>query len=296
MLVRHMTHPRRGPVAVDESFEDFKDACCDAVDVLRQSGRLYLLPTGAVTDRTEITAASFPEVSASWFADPSRAAASPVWVFDTSEEVAQSGVGGAGLMLGSPSMSKRSPGDDWVPVESATDRTPTTAYSRDPKFPGTVRGRDGNRCCVCEVTEPLEAAHIVGLDSSFDNVAELHLGSADKSFRNMVTYVRLIHGRVVHSILKGPVSTVSTDIPGGFGSTLTLSLFVFPHRNGFMLCVNCHRLFDAGAFIFEEELKMTVRSETLRHIPAWSERHGVFQLDFSRAKGVVYGADVGWGL
>ena len=222
MLVRHMTHPRREPVPVDESFEDFKDACCDAVDVLRQSGRLYLLPTGAVTDRTEITAASFPEVSASWFADPSRAAASPVWVLDTSEEVAQSGVGGGGRALGSPSMSKRSPGDDWVLVESATDRTPTTAYSRDPKFPGTVRGRDGNRCCVCEVTEPLEAAHIVGLDSSFDHVAELYLGSADKSYRNMVTYVRLIHGRVVHSILKGPVSTVSTDIPGGFGSTLTL--------------------------------------------------------------------------
>ena len=63
-----------------------------------------------------------------------------------------------------------------------------------------------------------------------------------------------------------------------------------------MLCVNCHRLFDAGAFIFEEDLKMTVRSETLRHISPWSERHGVFQLDFSRAKGVVYGADVGWGL
>ncbi len=54
-----------------------------------------------------------------------------------------------------------------------------------------------------------------------------------------------------------------------------------------MLCKNCHGLFDAGAYVFDEELKMEVRSLTLRGTRPWSARHGVFQLNFHHVKGAV---------
>lgn len=223
MLVRHMTHPKRVVVPLLLSFEEFKDACCDAMDVLRQDGLLYLLPNGSVKDRVAITATTFTEVSASWVANPGSASTTPVWLFDPSEEVAKSGASGAVGELGCPSLSKRSPEDDLFPAESATDRSgstdrstdrsATTAYSRDPRFTTSVRGRDGGKCCVCGVAEPLEAAHIVGLDSSFDYVADSYLGSNDISSRNIVTYVRLIihadRARVVHNIRNGPVYLLS---------------------------------------------------------------------------------------